>query len=419
MSDPSDTGKKLRISDFRYASEFGIYEPPGSRVHAQRQFGYSDGVEKENYILSILKNAQDLSDDSEELMAKVRDWPSYYHLGMGRSNILKALSLPKQAKALELGAGCGAITRYLGENLTSVDGIEGSHLRARIAHERCRDLRNVRIFWGDLTDLLFEPAYDIVTIIGVLEYAPVFFPDSSRDGPSSCLGLLNLAKSALKENGLLIVGIENKVGLKYLSGCPEDHTGVIYDGIHGYPLRVGPITLSKKELSNLIKRSGLDKISFFYCFPDYKFAETIISDTSDEDNLYLHNWIGVPFSTPGHQRRYTFHEGLALRTLHNAGLLRELANSFVMVAGQEIHASIMRPTWVVKKFTSTRKRAFQCITTLETQPVIRIQKNRLYPEEKDPCHTNGLCHSVREQPWISNIEVLIVIAILKICKRTG
>ncbi len=395
--------RKIHISDFSYASDLGIYEPLGSRAYTQSHFGYSDGVEKENYILDVLKNAHDLSDDSEELMSYVKDWSSYYHLGMGRSNILKALSLSQGARALELGAGCGAITRYLGENLASVDSIEGSPLRARIAHERCRDLQNVRIFMANLLDMTFEPAYDIVTLIGVLEYAPVFFNDSSRDAASSCLELLRLARKALKKDGILILAIENRLGLKYLSGCPEDHSGMIYEGIHGYAIKQGPITLSKKELAELIKKSGFRELSFFHCFPDYKFAETIISETCQEDNLYLHNWIGTPFSTPEHERNYTFHEGLALRTLNNAGLLRELANSFLVVAGkdQDLPRSLARPSWVAKKFSSTRKRVYQCITTLETQPEIGIRKKRLYPwGKKDKAQTGWIHHLVKDVPWL-------------------
>lgn len=46
---------------------------------------------------------------------------------------------------LELGCGCGAMTRYLGEIGAIVDSIEGTSSRARIAGERCRELENVKI----------------------------------------------------------------------------------------------------------------------------------------------------------------------------------------------------------------------------------------------------------------------------------
>ena len=107
---------------------------------ASRRVYYSDGEAAEKDILTAIKNTADVSLESEELMRKVKDIASYYHLGIGRSTILRCLDLHAESRALELGAGCGAITRYLGESFASVHAIEPSPIRAKIARERCRDL---------------------------------------------------------------------------------------------------------------------------------------------------------------------------------------------------------------------------------------------------------------------------------------
>ena len=160
-----------------------------------------------SYILRTIKNAKDINDDSDELMRGAKDWPSYYHMGIGRSNILKSLDISHDANVLEFGSGCGAITRYLGENFKSVDGVEGSLLRAQIARERCRDLKNVRMFCTNFKYTKFDPTYDIVTLIGVLEYAPIYFADQ-HNAKEACLSLLKLSKTALKSDGVLIIVIE-------------------------------------------------------------------------------------------------------------------------------------------------------------------------------------------------------------------
>lgn len=132
--------------------------------------------------------------------------------------------------------------------------------------------------------------------------------------------MLSAAKSALKQNGILVIAIENKIGLKYWTGSPEDHTGKLYNGIHGYPGLKGPVTFSKTELRQYLNDIGLRHTHFYSCFPDYKFASTIFSDLGQERQLYLHNWIDIPFKSYGLSRKYNIHEGLALRVLSQAGL---------------------------------------------------------------------------------------------------
>jgi len=141
-----------------------------------------------------LKNTSDLSDGSEELLEYIKDWPSFYHLGNGSNSIFRSLDLPGNLAVLELGCGCGAVSRYLGENFSRVDYIEGSFDLARIAKERCRDLDNVRVYCSNIQELIFEPVYDMVTLIGVLEYAPVYLK-GSNDPPHL---MVELAKKSLK-----------------------------------------------------------------------------------------------------------------------------------------------------------------------------------------------------------------------------
>ena len=154
-----------------------------SQTSGGHQVRFTDGKAAEKDMLAALKNTKDVSLESEELMQKVKDIPSYYHLGVGRSAILRCLDLPAESRVLELGAGCGAITRNLGETFACVEAIEESPIRAEIARERCRDLENVSILCKDLRNESFAPNHDIVVIIGVLEHAPVYiYPEEAFPG---------------------------------------------------------------------------------------------------------------------------------------------------------------------------------------------------------------------------------------------
>jgi protein-L-isoaspartate O-methyltransferase len=90
----------------------------------------------EDYVLQALENTADITSTSKELESKIKDWPSNYHFSAKRANIFRALDfLNPDSKVLELGAGCGAITRFLGEKFTEVHAVEGNPYRANIARE--------------------------------------------------------------------------------------------------------------------------------------------------------------------------------------------------------------------------------------------------------------------------------------------
>ena len=392
----------IKLSEFQYDDESQLFRLPEQIRHLEEKYTYSDG-KIENYILSAIKNATDISDDSEELMKLSKDWPSYYHLGIGRSNIIKCLDLNKQIKVLELGSGCGAITRCLGERFESVDCVEGSLLRAKITRERCRDLNNVRVFCSDIKMVEFEPKYDVVTLIGVLEYAPVYFPNNNNKNPFHTF--LEIAKTALKPDGVLIIAIENKIGLKYWGGCPEDHTGKIYDGIHGYPVNGTPQTFSKSEIKNLLDNIGFAEKDFYYCFPDYKFMTEVLSEKGDERLLYLYNWISIPFDLYNLSKKSTFHEGLALKTISDAGLLWEFANSFLVVAGNNSDI-VNKPDWAAKRFSLNRLKEYRCITTLKLKPKTYIEKIGFQGNSKKNVgviqiedSTFNISHVVQDSQW--------------------
>lgn len=386
----------LRLDQFQRDSQTDIYLPPEQKV-----FNYSDGP-IEDYILSSVNQTKDLSDGSDELASKAKDWASYYHLAVGRSNVFKGLDLPSTSNVLELGCGCGAITRYLAENCCWVDAVEGSHRRALVARSRCRDLDNVRIFSSDFKQLELEPKYDIVTLIGVMEYAPIYF-DIGETPADRCAALLNWASSALKDGGTLLIAIENKIGLKFWGGCPEEHTGQLFDGIHGYPNPGTPVTFSKKEIENLLNSVGFTNKAVYSCFPDYKFAQTMFSPLPHDSSLYLHNWISVPFSLHGQKRSYTFHEGLVVKTLNQSGLLPEFANSFLVVAAKSDNAGICMPEWVAKNFSYQRRKPYRCVTTFYLRPTPMIKKERVLNVKDDiTTEEHGLCltHRVADAPWV-------------------
>ncbi len=327
--DVSVSTPSFRLSEFELDSGTGILHPHGALAPA----GYLDGAEQ--VLLERLPTIADLSTGSDELRRLMRDWPTRYHLTPYRATLFDALGLSRvgDRRVLELGAGCGAITRWLGEHFGEVHAIEGDANRARVARARTADLDSVSIYAANYSQLAERDAFDMVTLIGVLEYGHLYHPDHKLDPERSAVANLRVAREALAEDGVLVLAIENRLGLKYLNGAREDHSGKLFEGIEGYPSSATPVTWNARTLEGMLAQAGFAAADFLLPFPDYKLATTILNPARVSDEDRIHQWIAGAAPDRGAERGpLLYNESLAWRELSEAGLLRDLANSFLVVA---------------------------------------------------------------------------------------
>ncbi len=232
---------------------------------------YSDG-DIEDVILNIIDSTK--GKEYGQAINNNFSWPTYYHLSDLRKNILNWYSFKEDSCVLEIGCGMGAITPVLCDKCKSVTAVELSKRRATAAQHRCHDKNNLEIIVGNLNDIEFEKKYDYITLIGVLEYQAHY--TESKD---PFVDFLKKVKALLKPNGKLLIAIENKYGLKYWCGTPEDHTSAPFDGMNQYKIgnKVAR-TFSREELKDLVERSGFEYNKFYYPMPDYKFPTYIYTD---------------------------------------------------------------------------------------------------------------------------------------------
>jgi len=331
LSAPKGRGEAGRVDPTKLPlGEFVLDEGSAVRLHPGHEgFPYSDGQGVEERLLQVLTETADLSTMSRELVAKITDWPSEYHLSPERHNLLRHFDRLDGARVLELGAGCGAVTRFLGERGAQVSAVEGSLIRARCARQRCRDLDNVEVYCSDFRSVEFEAEYDVATLIGVLEYSPTFFQSQQP-----LLDCLTMARKTLAPQGQLVIAIENQLGLKYFCGSPEDHLSRQFVGLEDlYP--PGSVrTVGRAELAALLRQAGFTSVTFQYPFPDYKLPRFVFTEEA--------------FTCPGFApweiirqqsaRDYTgrnkalMDERSVWPVVGRNGLIPDLANSFLVVA---------------------------------------------------------------------------------------
>ncbi|PLR50097.1 hypothetical protein CYR52_11220 [Chimaeribacter arupi] len=380
-----DVPHRLSTHGFSLNEQTGVW-----CLNTQQEFAYNDGDEVENYVLDAVTQARDLSVYSLELSEKMKDWPSTYHLISRRSNLL----LPFKSwfagkRVLEIGCGCGAITRFLGESCAEVVSVEGSPRRGQIARQRTRDLPNVTVISAPSDQLPDLGEFDAVLLIGVLEYANVFL------GTQGQQHLLQDCERRLSPEGRLFVAIENKLGLKYFAGANEDHLGKPMVGINNAYADNGVSTLGRQDLIALLGRSGFNSVEEYLPLPDYKLPVTVVTPAGWQESAaqLSHLAIETVHQDPQQIPEYLFSLEQATKSIWENGLAPDLANSFLMVSSRRPEAPI-HPQTAAYHYSDGRIPAFNKVTRFEhtktgdlsviTGPMVE--------------HTAGLSPVCRNQP---------------------
>ena len=368
-------------------------------------FNYSDGDEVEKYIYTVINDAKDISSNSRELEENIKDWPSLYHLSRERSLAYKSLELPSQASVLEVGCGCGAITRFLGENVSHVLALEGSPRRAAITRARTRDLESVSVLCASFEDVVFEGLFDVIVCNGVLEYAPLFVKSES---PAK--ELIRLLSSLLTPTGKLIVAIENKFGLRYFSSGKEEHTNFMFDGLEGYPrFPGGPNTFGFSELHGMLKEHCAF-VETFLPLPDYKLPTALIrSELLDEVNCadLMATISRHDFGTYEEPR---MHERLVWHELQKNQSIKMFANSYFMIASHS-EKSLLKKGWMGDIYAIKRNADLMVRTTIskEDDGTIRTTKNS-YECTGLSVNRPALNHVLDKSLWLEGVSIHTLIS---------
>lgn len=322
---------------------------------------------------------QHIEDELPQVIRDSADWCHMYHLSQTRAQLIEWIPFTGQEHVLEIGAECGALTGVLAKKCASVTALEIDAVKSQINQTRHADLTgssqssacgtqtdHVTYLTGTAEVLEKQQAdgirYDMIVMVGSLPLAELYMKhtnqavdshesreaekdvnlceaeakdanailrkNSEYDNEDAYRQLLRLARRLLTEDGVLILALPNKLGLKYFAGCREDYFGAPFTGVEDYYYHKGMRTFGKRELGMMLENAGFSDTKWYYPYPDYRFAQMIYSDDYLPKTGELHTNL-CNFD----QERYVFFdETKAYDTLIREGIFPEMANSFLVLA---------------------------------------------------------------------------------------
>jgi len=200
------------------------------------------------------------------------------------------------ARVIDVGAGWGQIALPLARNcmVTALEPTPERLAFIQAAAKQEGSAPRMHYVQASLFDVTFDASFDLACCVGVLEWVPKF---QAGDPHELQIAFLRRLHALLVPGGRLVIGIENRLGLKYLLGAPDDHLAApnisVYDARladrkwqiqGGEALRV--FTFTRTELTEMLSAAGLSDPRFFAALPDYKLPRQILPLGPEVDGFF-------------------------------------------------------------------------------------------------------------------------------------
>jgi ubiquinone/menaquinone biosynthesis C-methylase UbiE len=293
-------------------------------------------------------------------------------LDLQRASWAQMLGLDERSVALDIGSGYGAITHSLSRSVGELYSVEAIPERIEFTQERLRQesIGNVRLIQASATALpLAENSFDLIVTNGVLEWVGEW--DLEGDPRSAQVKFLRKIRRLLKDNGVLVIGIENRIGYNCFLGS-LDHSGISYTSLmprkmasfilrHSskfhHRTQLNPqkeyrtYTYSVRGYRRLLADAGFADVSCHWAEPGYNQPYNIIP-------LAMPRWVRQQFldllDHPSPSPRRSWRRKLK-KAVARMGLLPLIVPDFMLFASNRERRSTQVETWVQERLNSGEK----------------------------------------------------------------
>jgi hypothetical protein len=205
-----------------------------------------------------------------------------------RSMAMELLDLSTGSACLDVGSGWGQFSIPMGQMGCKVVSLDLTFDRLKILKQIGRqEGARLQLAKGNILTFPFrENAFDLVLFNGSLEWMGMGRGEGQTIRECQVAALKN-ARRAVRSGGVVCVGIENSLGLKYLMGARDDHSGLATysfrddEGAAAMLQKFGPHkplarTWGLGQLRKMAEEAGLSVRAVYGCFPDYKLPRHLI-----------------------------------------------------------------------------------------------------------------------------------------------
>ncbi|MCI8362379.1 MAG: methyltransferase domain-containing protein [Clostridia bacterium] len=286
-----------------------------------------------------------------------------------RANIIKWYPFKENGELLEIGANYGEVTQGLVKKLKEVTAIEFSKTKVSCIQKRLKDYNNLKIILTTkLNNCELEKKYDYITIIGTAEYAQKLGFENLED-------MLKWTKKYLKEDGTILLAIDNKFGVKYLAGSTRNKEEVPLANYKNY-IKKDYKLYGKTELEDIIKNVGLSNYKFYYPLPNYNITDTIYTNEYLPKNISYNIYYRE-------DEEILFNEITFMQEVIKNKQFNMFCNSYLI----EISPKCIKNINFVK-YSNMRKEKYKIITKIEKNNVTKEAYKTISKEHIDNIKAN-------------------------------
>lgn len=270
-----------------------------------------------------------------------------------KENILNWYPFEKTGQVLEVDAKGGLLTGMLCDKVEQVVALEWTEENRVENLKKNGSKKNLRVLSGYGEEFKSTEKFDYIILHDGFAEAVKYVNDDSN--PYEVL--LGKLYSFLKPTGILLLSIENRLGLKYFNGAKERNSHAIFEGINDYADSQKTRTFTKSEWEHLLKKCKIDTWKFYYPYPNHLVPNEIFTD----ETILRMNY-GKAYYEFFEDRIEFFNEESVARSLEEEGVLSSFANSFLLeVRGREFQE---KNTIQYVKINSDRNEEFRIATAI-------------------------------------------------------